>query len=149
MDRKVRQRVMRSFIAALLQSELSLEELRELSFDVSSGAFGSDLSKLLDETIFTLRGRGPYESKVAPETIEDSVIAIIQKRRLSKKAVLDLMASTNSRKAFKEPALTGSMRELVERFLRTASNNEVTKFLNLLDASETTEAYLRGIIRRD
>jgi hypothetical protein len=140
---------MRSFLAALLQSELSLEELRELSLEISSGTFGADLSKLLDETIFALRSSGPYERKVAPEAIEDYVTAIIQKRRLSKKAVLDLMASTNSRKTFKEYALSGSMRELIERFFRTASNNEVTKFLNQLDAGETTEAYLRGIIRRD
>ena len=149
MDRRVRQRVMRSFIAALLQSELTLEELRELSLEVSSGMFGADLSKLLEETIFPLRGSGSHESKVAPEAIEEYVLAAIQKRRLSKKAVVDLIASTNSRKSFKELALSGSMRELVEKFLRTASSSDVGKFLNQLDTGGTTEAYLRGIIRRD
>jgi hypothetical protein len=149
MDREVRLRVMRSFVATLLQSELSLEELRQLSFEMSSSMFGADLSKLLDETIFALRSSESYVSKAAPEPIEDYAIALIQKRRLSRKTVLDLIASASTRKAIKDQNPSSSTRELVERFFRTASSSEATKFLSRLDAGETTEAYLRGIIRRD
>jgi hypothetical protein len=151
MDRKVRQRVMRSFIAALLQSELSLEELRQLSFDISTGTFGAELSRLLEESIFALRGSGAHEGKDAPDGVEDFVSSVIQKRRLSKKAVLEMMSSASPKKALKDPNTSASMREVLERFFRTASSSEISKFLNLLDPGETktTEAYLRGIIRRD
>lgn len=149
MDRKARQRVMRSFMAALLQSDLSLEELRQLSFDISEGFFAEELSKLLEEAIFAVRGVPPYESKSAPETAENFANAIIQRRRLSKKAVLDLIANASLRKTPRGLNTADTLREILRKFFRTASPPEIAKFIDQLDSGETTEAYLRGISRRD
>lgn len=152
---KNKSRIFREVLAALIGSKLSSRELRELSdllasdhsFAYELGRSVYDLSKAIDPqaTLFT-----PEEVDVvagSDEGLVSLVYNVIQRKRLAKRELINLMRSTSSRAA---GSLTTEMssRELLDTFFDRASTAHVRELLSYLGMNISEDPYLGGIANR-
>jgi hypothetical protein len=148
-----RERAARLFLAALFESELSIDEIQELLTDAATNpTFLNGLRTLFHATIDPLSGNGPRKA-VLPwndtASIEDSLYSTIQRLRLSKADVIEKMAAVlPDAKVTKEWNKNLPMRQLLDEFLHQASTKEAEGLLRLIDRRADDDAYLSGIIRR-
>jgi hypothetical protein len=154
MSPKTRQRAMRSFLASLLQSDFNQHEMYELAEELTFGSFGKDLGDYLREWIriddlgrFKETGSYSNEPDIS-NSLLGTALEIIGRRKLSKKMVVQIMSLASSWVKPKNLENSGTVREIVERYMFTASQAEIAKFLNIL-GGEPADAYVKGISRRD
>jgi hypothetical protein len=145
---------MRGFLASLLQSDISQQEMYELADELSSGSFGRDLGDYLRNWIHIGEvGRDKefdrYDEKLRGR---DSMLAVavetISRRRMSKKMVTQIMALASNWVKPSQLQASGTTKEMVEKYLLTAPLAEANKFLSILEG-EPADAYMKGIARRD
>lgn len=139
---------MRAFLGSLLQSELSIPEIEEIAEEFYFGSFGKEVGEFLRSALNTLGETGRNRAKSLPDDPSTKgIYELINRRRLAKKVVLQLMhlAAPNIRPGHL-PA-NASMLELIEKFLTIATQTEISSFLSTLQG-ETADAYLKGIARR-
>jgi hypothetical protein len=149
MNPKIRQRAIRNFVAALLQSDLSLSEMHELSEDLIHGSLGRELGEfMLDAMINIPDSPSQTSSFSSPRSAQDLAYDLIMRRRLPKKSVLQLITLASPGIKPKHFPPNGTLRELIDKFFVYATSNEVEKFLNILEG-EPADAYMKGIARRD
>ena len=147
---KTRERAIRIILASLLESDLSTRELKELADSLSQHSLSWDLSDLLRDTLSHLTKF--EEANKLPDRLnelEDLAYSIVQRRRLSKKVILNHMKNAASTPVDQmiQPKL--SVRDMLHEFFLSAPLNEIDKFLELLQGSKKTDAYLKCIIQRD
>jgi hypothetical protein len=146
MDQKVRQRATRYLLAGLLQSDLSAGDLQSLSFELTHGNLSRELGDLIMDLVFVFeaieRPRG--ERNVPSSDLVSIAYAIAARRRLSKKAVFQLMSSVSLKIKPKDGV---TLREAFENYFRLASVEEADSFLEVL-SGESADPYLKGISRR-
>jgi hypothetical protein len=146
-----RRRAFRSMLAGLLQSELSDSEIREIADDLSWGSLGREFSEYVRDSLFTMNTDRLTNYKVASDRydpIHAELKALISERRLPKKIVQQLILSAAPKlKTMKALPKDFTMDELLEHFLRSATSNDISAFLNIL-RGEPADAYLKGISRR-
>jgi hypothetical protein len=148
MNLKARQRIMRSFLASLLQSDLDESDLRELADDLAHGDIGIEMGELIREAMLNISDIG-RSKKDTSHVVPGDIVAydLVNQRRLPKKFVYDVMAlAAPWMKTEKIPA-SASMRELLKHYFNNASDAERRKFLTLLQG-ESVDPYLKGISRR-
>ena len=151
MNSKARQRAMKAMLGSLLQADLTMSEIRELADDLIFGSFGKEFGEYLREMNMFLseadRNRGDYPSSQS-QSMQSTAQNVIERRRLSKKVVQQLMSLASP--WIKSPQLpnSGTMKELIEKYFMVAPPNEVSKFIDILHG-EPADAYLKGISRRD
>jgi hypothetical protein len=118
-----KERVVRLFLAALLESELSIVEIQELLTDISmSPLFPHSVTRLITGTIDCLPETGPKKqiaNSNEQASIQDSLYSGIQRRRLSKAEVLHMMRSVLPEMEMpSELDRNTSMRQLLKDFVR-------------------------------
>jgi hypothetical protein len=151
MNSNTHQRILRTFLALLLQSDLSIAEMQTLARELEDGSFLKELSALLREMIFYLEERNE-PGKSTPDQTNDSRKAlarsIIVKRRLPRKAVAQLMMLASP--GMRQDALptSGTTGHLLEKYFSLANQFEIDKFLSIL-AGEPADAYIQGISQRN
>ncbi|PWB95317.1 hypothetical protein [Methylosinus sporium] len=151
MDRKARQRILRSFLASLIQSELSVDDLRALAIELDSGAFGHELSQIILDTIrgiSTFDGGRAATGSPAGSGLDDALIAV-KAKKMSKKMVMELMkvASPLLRESMIAPAMQKSLALGLKRFFEVANAEDCRIFMDIL-AGKSSDAYLKGINNR-
>jgi hypothetical protein len=150
MNPVARQRILRSFLASLLQSEISFDDMRELARELEIGSFGKELSKILHDSILNFA-----ELNIASPSDYDgdlslnSAYNIIAARKMPKKMVLELMkiASPGIPESAIKSLLSRSLSDAVKKYLELASENEKRAFLDIIQG-KSADAYLSGINRR-
>jgi hypothetical protein len=147
MNHKVRQRAMRSFLASLLQSNLTNAEMRELADDLTIGSFGKELGNFIQDAMLNLMDVDRKTDYIKSDS-EQIINAhnIIARRRLSKSAVLQLMQLASPK--LRLPQLNGTMKDILESYFAIATPIDRDKFLSIL-RGEPADPYLKGISRRD
>jgi hypothetical protein len=154
MNRNLRKRVFRNFVASLLLSDISHVEMRELASELDNGDLALELSELV-RNMSDLMASEANSSKKEPTRKGQSadprirtVMNAILRRRLTKKVVWELMraASPNFSPDYFSPNAT--LKEQVSGYLTMASNNDAAKFLTLIEGRETADPYLKGISNR-
>lgn len=155
MNSKARQRALRSFLASLLQSDLSIREMTELADDLSYGSFGRELADFIRDAIHVTdseRHRAPRLRNSATEASDypalKAALSTISRRKLSKRMIIQIMSLASP---WVKPANienTDTVRDIVEQYLIVASAAEASKFLNILEG-EPADAYMKGIARRE
>lgn len=154
MNPKTRQRALRCFLGALLQSDLSPREMHEIAEAMKSGELGSHLGEMILDIIqySEVEPQKEIETPSMEFDVRSSIIKAaldtVVKRRLSKKQVLQLMAIVSPEAASAQMRINSTVRELIARFLKTASYADAMMFLNILEG-EPTDAYLKGISNRN
>lgn len=160
MKQSTRERVIRAIVAGLMNSDLTTRELREATDELARNpSFSFDLTMSLNEFLERLSNNvyskripsrlGGRSSKSGPESMELNFLHnLIQRRRLSKKEIFEIMGSISPNFKFSGP-YTASVREILEEFFHIATRDEFTRFMQKLQGtSETDDPYLRGIIRK-
>lgn len=149
MNSKTRQRAMRSFLAALLQSDLTKSEMDEIADGFAYGSLGTDLAQFIREAMEQVVGPNRFEPELAlPTSAETMIHETILRRKMPKKSVLQLMTLASPWMKPKDIPANLSTREAVERYVRLASPPEVSKLYSILQG-EPADAYMKGIARRD
>lgn len=151
-----KERLRRVLLAAVLKSDLSLNEMQHLADEMSASPdFVWEFSSLLRDVIDRLQKTGPRKQvsqKPDASSVLEAAYHAIQRRRLSKKEVLETMAKvspgTEWRSRFALP-----MREILAYFFSVASPSEAAQFLERFDVNPDfqelrQDAYLRGIDRK-
>jgi len=77
-----------------------------------------------------------------------SIMSEIQRRRLSKSAVMNMIGQVSREKARHTFPKGLPLRHLVEEFVSQASQAEVENLLSLLGRGGPGDAYLQGILKR-
>jgi hypothetical protein len=154
MNTKTRQRAMRSFLAALLQSDLTIHVIRQLADDLNFGSFGRELAEYIQEVMHlgdfdSLKDVGKHSRESAiPVSAVNSAMDIISKRKLSKKVVAQLMGLASPWMKLSQIENSGSTKEIIEKYMLLATSADVSKFLSILEG-EPADAYMKGIARRN
>lgn len=151
MDRKLRQRILRNFLASLIQSELTVDDLRALAVEFDNGSLGQELSQVILDTI---SGISKFDIAVdtanfSPEAPLVEALNAIQSKKMSKKMVMELMkiASPSLKQPTIAPWMQKSLSQGLRRFFESASDNERQVFLEIL-SGKSADAYLKGITSR-
>lgn len=151
-----KERLRRVLLAAVLKSDLSLNEMQDLADEMSASPdFVWEFSSLLRDIIDRLRTTGPRkQSSQKPDasTVLEAAYRAIQRRRLSKKEVLETMAKVSPGTEWRS-RFTLPVREILAYFFSVASPSELARFLERFDVNPDfqdlrQDAYLRGIDRK-
>ena len=152
-----RERLKRVLLAAVLKSDLTINEIQNLVDEMSrSPDFVWEFSSLLRDVVSRMQKTGPRKEvsqKVDPIPSLEVAYRAIQRNRYSKKEVLDMMeqASPGINEFVKGTKLP--MRQILDRFLSIAPPSESGKFfsrfgINPDDQALPVDAYLVGINRK-
>ncbi len=153
MKSRNRERALRTLLTAFLKSELTVREIRDLSREMESPSFLGEFRVLLQGVVEKLESRpakqsAPREIPLAFRDIQSSLYEAIQRRRISKKELLELMEKVYPEITRKGWSKDVPVRELVREFVTAVPLDKANDFLSLLDPRGGEDAYLQGIIRR-
>jgi hypothetical protein len=153
MQPRTRHRLIRSIVAALMQSDLTVEELRELADELATESFGRDLGAMLRDVLFTVReaevGKSnKREREVGQLSVEAIAMEIVRRRKLPRKVVVDLILRVSPRFRSQQAVRSGTISGMLRKFFQTSAPHEQNEFLNLLDKGTAEDPYLRGIVDR-
>jgi hypothetical protein len=152
MRARTRKRVMRIILAALLESDLTTDEIQEfLGALFSNPALIFDLGDALGSLLQYFERR-PTEKirdwRTSVTTDEEKVYGELQRRRMSKLAVMRMMNKFSDAWEKQPISSTTTLRELVHLFWKGASATERKEFAEALAAPRGKDPYLEGIISR-
>jgi uncharacterized protein YfkK (UPF0435 family) len=149
MSPATRQRVMRSFLAALLQSDLSNNELQEVAEELARGSMMIDLRNLIYETMSRLGSVGHPKPQTERSNDLTEAYKIISSRRFSKKTVMELMKVASPELPSQQllPLASKTLKEIIAWYLNNASQDERSKFKSIISGKSGDE-YLVGLRRK-
>lgn len=149
---ETRDTVMRLLLAALLNSRLSARELREFADEIIGNAsIGFHFGKLIQDVVTRLDESGAVKRvERLKENVgdEDEAYATVQRRRLSKRGILDRMAAVVPPSNVNFSAEKMTVREILAKFFRAVTPEERKKFMALIESTDAGDAYLSGIVQR-
>jgi hypothetical protein len=148
MNSRTRQRAFRALLGSLLQSELTISEIRNIAEECYLGSFGPDFGNFLRNAMDTLDDANNRPKTLDEEPPTKELLELVNRRRLSKKEVVQLMTLAAPKIKSNSFPPSFPMMELLERFVATATLGEIQSFLNILQG-EPADAYLKGISRRN
>lgn len=149
MNQKTCQRAMRSFLASLLQSDLTPTELRQLADELMVGSFGRELGEFIEDVMLSLGDDRRLRDDVGkPELGWEEAYEVILRRRLSKEAVLHLMAIASPQLNSQKIPSGKTLKRYLEWYAKIASSDEFSRFLSII-GGESVDPYLKGITHRD
>jgi len=153
MQLRIRHRLIRNIVAALMQSELTTSELRELAEELSSGRFGRDIGILLQDVLFSVQEAEMEKTnkptrEVGENSIEAIATEIVRRRKMPRKAVVDLIVRVSPRFDARELMGKGTISGMLRKYFQTSAPHEQSKFLSILESGSAEDPYLRGIVGR-
>ena len=147
MRHKTRERVMRLFLASLLESDLSTRELKEVAIDLTEQRFSWEFGKILHDTIMHLSDlevdkQLPYHR----DEFDKIAYEIVQRRRIAKKVLIDFIGSVSQDLGRSVP-FGPPVRQILKEFFSLASREEANHLMEMLEGGKA-DAYLKGIMQR-
>ena len=159
MNTKIRERAMRVLLSSLLESNLTVREMNEVSNAfMDDSEFPQTLGQLIKDTVRSMeantRSLKPKLAKIAPPKTDDTsvktAVLLIKKKHLSKNAVLERFGTLSpDTQAFidKLPKKL-SLTEIMNR-CHNEMPQQFNEFLSLLKERETPyDPYLEGILQK-
>jgi hypothetical protein len=148
---RTRQHVMRVLLGALMDSDLSVSELRELAKNLeNSPEFLIQFIEMLRLVLHRLERGVSLDARVpVSNSGEIAVYSAVQRRRLPKSTVLELMEKYSDAAHKLNVTERTTMRELIRKFLEVAKPEEVRGLRRALETqTPRKDPYLEGIVRR-
>ena len=147
---KSRERTARIFLVAMMDSDLSLEELREVADSLTGGTLARDLAALLKDVVNRLtNGDEGEESYSEFNDFVEMANATVQGRRIPKRTLLNFVKRASPHNINWAAQSNSTVREILREFCRTASKSEMFNLLQMLREDKRSDAYLKGIVDRD
>jgi hypothetical protein len=152
MRSKTRDKVKRTLVAALLSSGLSESELQQFGDELASSngsEFLFEFGNLLRTVIHQLRDQDqkPIMQPVKGKNLEELAYQTIQRRRLSKREVLQVIGEVIGSDKSHGPDSDHSLRDILRDFFIHASVDQAQKLLSRLQPPDS-DAFLHGIMGR-
>jgi hypothetical protein len=150
MRNATRERVVRILLAAFANSNLTIDELQEISDDLlGRPEFVLDLRSILQKVVHTLRDSSPKKRAFGnDDDATQQILSIVKRRKLSKEKVSSLLAMVSPDAKYIGRNKGDSVTAMVVNFMLVSSENEKHRFLELLSPTGDSDPYLRGIIGR-
>lgn len=142
---KQKERTLRIILAALLDSELTLYDLREIANGLTHGDLSHELGFALGNLTTLFREGSPFQKEPFSQSAEELILSAVKRRKLSKESVIRSIMTVTGRSFTLSQGDT--VRELLRRFLKNASPADISRFMSLIDPGNEDE-YLRGITQR-
>ena len=150
MNERARRRALRNIVASLMMSNLSKNDVLDVAEEFLYGGIGQELGAMLRHMAVMLPDvpSERYVQASIDETpsLTEAVYELIQRKKMSKKSLLQLMGSISPKLA-KGAQPTGTIRELLDWFFETATSTQTSRFVSLL-SNTAQDPYLTGISRR-
>ena len=145
------ERILRNLLAEILRSDLSLPDLHEVADDfLHSGELSRRLGYLLRHQGGLLeqsRDLSAHRVKAVPAAIAaDEIFDLVQRRKIPKRVLLEILSSFNPRSANSLRDDKLSVRDALHRFFEEASASERDRLLSLL--SGIGDDYLSEMLKR-
>jgi hypothetical protein len=157
MKDRTKERTIRLLLASILASDLTVPEIRELSFTFISGdPFLSDLGYTLARVIdsmeidsYSVLRKQSADSQVDDSDYFSQALNMIKKRRLPKQMILSTINEISPYVSLDSHNQDLSMKRILTEFFRTASKSDVNNFIHkiTLDKPHMRDEYLKGIMR--
>ena len=149
MRHKNRERVLRMFLASLLESDLSTRELKEVAIRLTEQSFSWDFGVILHDTIMHLSDlevdkKVPYHW----DEFDKTAYEIVQRRKITKKMLIDFIKSVSPEELWSMVQFNLPVREIFIEFFSLASREEANHLMEMLQGGRRADAYLKGIIQR-
>ncbi|MBP1097474.1 hypothetical protein [Bradyrhizobium diazoefficiens] len=150
MNERARRRAMRNIVASLMMSNLTKHDVLEVAEEFLYGDFGHELGSMLRHMAMILPDvpseRYVTASSPEPPSLNEGVYELVQRKKMSKKALLEAIGSV-APKLIRSEQPTGTIRQLIEWFFDRATPTQSSRLVSLLsDAAQ--DPYLKGITRR-
>lgn len=132
---------LRSLYTAILQTNLSSNELRQLAEELRRGRLPDELAYMLD--------KASDHFQVADRR-DDRDDLVHQAERLIKEKKIARTALINVIRSFDDPSLsagisTSSVRTILDRFFDSAKASQAKKLMEVLSSLSAPDPYLKGI----
>ena len=153
MQPRTRQRLVRSIVASLMQSDLTASELRELAEEFSEGKLGREVGRFLREILFSVRDfenrkEHPRNNKLEASSIEALAHDVVRRRKISKRVLADMVTKVAPHLDPRSLGSAGTIHDMLERFFQQSSPRQHQDFINLLESRSVEDPFLRGIVGR-
>ena len=153
MKPNTRKRFIRAFVSSVLSSEMTEKELIEVINEFPHDAeLNIEIRRGLNSILSLLHATQTNEGEFMQMQFNDqfeTVYAKIQKRRLPKEILIEVIRSVVGPKRINEYSTKNTARELLDKFYSGSSKREQDLFIELLDFGKSKDdAFLQGIIRK-
>lgn len=133
--------LLRTLLGAILSSRMSESELYYLVGELRKGQITDELAFLLEQISGHIRDDLTSSNNL---TITKHVENLIKSKRVSKDSVINIIESIDTNNQY-DLSRNFTMRDILERFVESASPRRVDQFIEIIESSGTSDAYLKGI----
>lgn len=151
MNNRLRQRTIKNFIASVLMSDLSEMEIDEIAKELMRGDLGREIGEILKEMVMISAKSfdlNQHINRSDPSVHAYEAYEIAKRRRLSKKALSNLMVTASPHLPKRFYASEMPLKDFLERYFEIVPVSEAAFFLNILNG-EPSDPYLKGIVSRN
>lgn len=149
MRSKTRARVMRLFLASLLESNLSVRELDEVAQGLTEQSFSWEFGELLQEITIHLKELESTKKQLnRSDNLQAFTYDIVQRRKIPKAALIELVKDVYPDIGSTMRLTNFTVREIIREFLSLASPKKAEKLIDILNEGIERDEYLKGIMRR-
>lgn len=151
MKTNLHERTLRILLSALLQSNLSVSELKRLSHDlVENPKFLWEFGELLDRITAQMQSSKDFSNTIesVDEHLIEDVYARLKEKRISRKKLYDYMELINPSIAKRHIDPTDPVRDMLERFFYSAAPYDIEMLINIIHENSMEDPYLKGITLR-
>lgn len=157
MKSKTREHAIRLFLSSLVNSDLSVREIRDISEALLRDRdFSENLGSVLKSTAMILEGspnlrefKPTAECFGSSQNSIDEALSLIKRKRISKKNIIAMIRAFSPEWVhFPSEDRILKVRELLDVFFDSASDRSVNDFLKWLREGSPPDDYLKGIMRK-
>lgn len=156
-----RKRLIRLITSALISGDFSRNEVEEIALALESGDVLSDVATIFREVFWRIEiendAKSPADdsdfTNYRAQRYADLVYDVVQRRRMSREELLNLMKRVDSNAGFALKSVKVPIRQLLFLFFSQAPQNKVSRFFDLLGVpfsdEPATDKYLDAITNRE
>lgn len=139
MSSKVYRTLLRTIYGSVLNSNLSVSELKALSMELRRGRLADELAYMIDSVIQNHLGTTDNEGRV--DTMVEEAERLVRSRRLPKAMIISVMESLGH----PPPSNNESVHRMLEWFMNEAPSSRINAFIEILAGPRVGDDFLAGI----
>lgn len=134
--------ILRLLFANVMQSDLTVTDLRYLSSELRRGRLSDELAYMIEQASAHL---GDTKKQIGSSEELDAAERWVKEKRVSKPELMNIMLSVNP-----EAAISSSLsaKGMLNAFFESATVRQTNKLMNLLQAAGGSDPFLKGISER-
>jgi hypothetical protein len=148
MDVRLKKRFLKNFVAALLLSDLTEAEIRQIAEELAWGTLSKELAEILQNDLFPLARSSDVELGSPKSNLAEQAFNIMKRRKIQRRTIQDYMKIAAPSAAKRPIPPDAPIKNVLEKFFDKITINEAALFMTLL-SGEHSDPYLKGIVGRN